>query len=93
VSKFYPGQKVRFRRLDGKIVEDVVRACYTAQCLVEPYGENLSYPALVLTKHSWCAESAVVPADECPECKGTGWCERSWDSAPIACIFCDEVKP
>ena len=58
-SKFHIGQRIRFKRLDGKIIEDTVRACFWQHCLLEPYGRNLFYPALVLTDHSWTAESNV----------------------------------
>ena len=58
-SKFKVGQKVRFFSA-GKIVEDIVRGCFWQEAKCQPYGEDLLYPALILTEYSWCAESDVV---------------------------------
>jgi len=59
-QRFRIGQRVRFRRPDGKVCTDTVRARFTQTELLEPYARNRSYPALVLTEHSWCAESDVI---------------------------------
>jgi hypothetical protein len=63
-SKFKVGQHVRFLRADSAIVEDTVRWCFWQEAKCQPYGEDLLYPALVLTNHSWCAESDVCDAND-----------------------------
>jgi hypothetical protein len=59
-SKYKVGQVIKFRRADGAIVTDTVRRCFWQHALLAPYAANKIFPALVLTNHSWCAESDVV---------------------------------
>ena len=54
------GDRVKFRRLDGVIATDTVRALFTQTTMLEPYARNEQASALVLTKHSWCFVSDVV---------------------------------
>ncbi len=54
------GDRVRFLRPDGVICEDVVRDCFMQTTLLQPYAENLTFPAVVLTEHSWIALSSIV---------------------------------
>jgi len=56
------GDRITFRRADGAVVEDIVRDKFTYFETLEPYARNRSFPALVLTNHSWCAESDVIEA-------------------------------
>lgn len=58
-SQFKVGQRVRFKRLDGVVVEDTVRGCFWQHLHLAPWGEDLIYPAVVLTEHSWTAESNI----------------------------------
>ncbi len=51
------GDRVRFVRLDGVVVEDVVRDCFYQTCSADP---RLLFPAVVLTEHSWTALSSLV---------------------------------
>jgi len=82
-SSYSPGDKVHFH-VNGKVVEDTVTGCFWQHATRQPYVENLFYPALALENHSWIGESNVL----CPECKGTQWLERKWDSAPVRCWAC-----
>jgi hypothetical protein len=59
-SRFKPGQKIRFLRIDGVFANDTVRECFIQECKCAPYGPDYMFPALVLTEHSWCAESDVI---------------------------------
>src|SRR5215471_9326768 len=59
-SRFRVGQKIRFRRSDGVIAEGTVRLCFWQPVLSEPFGPDQVIPALVLSVHSWCPESAVI---------------------------------
>lgn len=63
-SKFKVGERVRFLRPDGIVMEDTVRWCFWQITQCQPYGDDLIYPALVLTDHAWCAESDVCAASE-----------------------------
>lgn len=38
------GSKIKFRRLDGKICEDVVSMLFTQETLLEPYARNETRP-------------------------------------------------
>lgn len=59
-AKFAPGDRIRFRHLDGTIADDVVRKTFLAEILLRPYAPNMLAPALALTNHSWCFEKDVV---------------------------------
>jgi hypothetical protein len=59
-SKFKVGQQVRFFGPNHDIVTDTVRECFWQEVKCRPYGDDLLFPALVLTNHSWIAESDVV---------------------------------
>jgi len=86
--KFQLGEKISFL-VNGKPVEDIITGRFTAEALVQPYGSNQIFPAYMLQNHSWIAEKDILPIEICEECGGTGWRERAWDSAPVACVFCD----
>lgn len=60
MSRYKPGDVVRFRRLDGKIATDTVREVFLQTITLEPYARDRVEPALVLTEHSWCRESDVI---------------------------------
>lgn len=61
-SRFHVGQKIKFKRMDGVVIEDVVRGAFWQHLCLRPWGEDLIYPALTLTDHSWCAEADVEAA-------------------------------
>ena len=42
---------------------DVVRGVFIQHVLLEPYGANVEFDALVLTEHSWCAVGDVLCVD------------------------------
>lgn len=46
--------KVKFKRLDGAIVEDYIRAFSNHEALLEPYSRNSVRPIAILVSHSWC---------------------------------------
>ena len=56
MSKFKIGDWVRFESGTGNWVTDVVTGHFTQECLLEPYGRNYTYPALLLKNHSWVGE-------------------------------------
>jgi hypothetical protein len=60
-SKYPPGTLVRFFGPNNSgPTWDTVRDCFWQECKCKPYGDDLLYPALVLTNHSWIAESDVI---------------------------------
>jgi hypothetical protein len=54
------GDRVRFRRGDGKVATDVVRTTFHAFVLLAPYAPNFSEPAAVLTEHSWTPLAHII---------------------------------
>lgn len=54
------GVRVVFRRLDGVMATDIVRAVFTQTILLQPYADNAEVEAVVLTSHSWCAVEDIT---------------------------------
>jgi hypothetical protein len=54
------GDRIVFRRGDGKLCEDVIRCFFMDHVLLEPYARNYEQPAAVLTEHSWTPLSSIV---------------------------------
>ncbi len=55
------GDRVRFDTNSNLgIHEDVVRECFMQTTVLQPYAENLTFPAVVLTQHSWTPLSSLV---------------------------------
>ena len=82
-SKYQPGDIVRFRRIDNKVMTDTVCETFIQHTLLEPYARNVWSPALVLTDHSWCYECDVIETVEHPEyIPGVTWpteyCGQVW---------------
>lgn len=60
MSQFCIGDQIKFRRLDGVVAEDTVRAFSETTIFLMPYAPNKTVKAIVLTNHSWCQLSDVV---------------------------------
>jgi hypothetical protein len=61
ITKLTDGTRVRFLRPDGAVVEDIVRGgVFQQMSLLEPYGPNEYFPAVVLTHHSWIAADQIT---------------------------------
>ena len=54
------GDRIRFKRPDGRVASDTVRTCFHAYVLVAPYAPNFSEPAVVLTEHSWTRVADIL---------------------------------
>lgn len=54
------GDKVVVKDSNGQEYKDIVRDAFWQTTLVQPYGPNETFPALVLTQRSWCRLSDVV---------------------------------
>lgn len=50
---FKVGDRVQFVRPDGIKATDIIRELFVQTVLLEPYAHNTTFPAAVLTKHSW----------------------------------------
>lgn len=54
------GSRVVFRRGDGELAPDIVRAVFTQTIFRQPYAANQTVEAVVLTTHSWCAVEDIT---------------------------------
>jgi hypothetical protein len=54
------GDRIHFRRIDGKIASDTIRGLFVQTETLEPYAPNRSYLAATLTNHSWCSLESII---------------------------------